>query len=366
MHRIIRLSCLMGVCLLSLTGCSININGGYSFDFQGEQVSRSLDLDVPAELTTLNLKNVHGDVRLEASETGTASVHWDLTCWADTAEEADRQAERIKMLTSQTGGEYKIEVQLPTEDKDLLRGVKSNFTLRVPSSVLAKIRNSHGNVVARQVDARLDLHNAHGDLKIENITQECQLSNAHGDITASNIPRATIEVSHGDTTVSQIHEFLLVDSTHGSIDATDVVGEIELSTTFDNIDLRNVSGVLDVSNSHGNITGVQLNCSEVVADTSFGEIELATSAPRIICETSHGGVNVTANGATLTEIKLESTFNDITLYLPADCRPSLATDVSFGDINSAFPSNGSSPIVILDTQHGDINILKLPTAEMPQ
>lgn len=360
------LFCLLTASLLS-TGCSININGGYSFDYQGEQTSRSLDLEVPAELSSLNLRNVHGDVRLEASETGLAAVHWDLTCWADTVEEADRQAERIKLLTSQAGAEYNMEVQLPTEDIKQLRGVKSNFTIRLPSSVLAKIRNSHGTITAAQLDSVLNLHGSHGDMLVENVSQECTLSNAHGDLQATNIPRATIETSHGDATVSQIHEYLSVDSSHGSIDASNLTGETDLSTTFDRIDVRNVSGTLKVRNSHGDISGTQLNCSDVSAKTSFGNIEFASSAPKIECETSHGGINVTANGAQLDEVKLESTFNDITLYLPADCRPSIATDVSFGDVNSAFAGQtGGRPVIELDAQHGDINILKLPTAEMPK
>lgn len=360
------LFCLITACMLN-TGCSININGGYSFDYQGEQTSRSLDLDVPADLTCLNLRNVHGDVQLQASETGTAAVHWDLTCWADTAEEADRQAERIKLVTSQTGDEYRLEVQLPKDDIKQLRGVKSNFTLSLPSSILAKIRNSHGSITATQLDTVLNLHGAHGDMRVENVSQECTLSNSHGDLQASNIPRAIIETSHGDATVSQIHEYLSVDSSHGSIDASNLTGETDLSTTFDRIDVRNVSGTLKVRNSHGDISGAQLNCSDVSAKTSFGDIEFASSAPRIACETSHGGINVTANGAQLSEVKLESTFNDITLYLPADCRPAIATDISFGDVNSAFAGqSGGLPVIELDAQHGDINIRKLPTAEMPQ
>lgn len=363
-NKITRLAAIASLCL---SGCSIQLNGGYSFDFQGEQATQNLDLEVPADLTQINLHNVHGNVKLEAAEDSSASANWDLTCWADTHAEADQQLERVKLVTSSNGTELDIKVELPTEDKDLLRGVRSNFVIRLPSSVIAKVRNSHGDIEATQLDAELDLHGAHGDMIVSDVIRECQLRNSHGDIELTNVPRATVDISHGDTTVKQIHEALMVDSSHGSISATDLAGDIDLSTSFDDIELRNVSGYLKISNSHGDVSGVRLNCDEVSATTSFGNIELATSAPKIVCETSHGGVNVTANNSLITDVTIKSTFDDIALHLPPGCRPAVKANASFGDVRSAFSNQaGNSPQVTLEAQHGDVNVYKLPLAEQPQ
>lgn len=350
--------------VVSVSGCSMTITNGYRFDFKGEKEARQMDIEIPATVTSLDLRNVHGDIEVLPAADGVAGLQWELTCWADTQAEATRQIERIQLVTSEEGGVFVCEVKLPTEEKEQLRGMKSNMKLRVPASLAVSIRNSHGNIVASEVACVLELHGAHGNINASRLTQPVTLENSHGDITVDDVVTATIDASHGDTLVSTVHEIVSVDSSHGHIDVRDVFGSVEVKTSHDDIMLTNVSGLVTARNSHGDITGTKLEGGRLDLDTSFGSIKVSTLANSIACKNQHGDIAIVSLSPELHEVSAKTSFSDLTLTLPIDCQPQLKTSVTFGDIESDFASSTSvGPAVELKVEHGDIRVRRMQAAE---
>ena len=352
------------VSLLAASGCSMTITNGYRFDFKGEKDTGTLDVEIPPEASVLNLTNLHGDVIIATSQDGSSSMHWDLSCWADTAEEAKRQLKQVQFTSVIEGDTFECEVLLPTEDKERLRGVKSNFTVVVPASITVNVHNSHGRIEARQVDSRLSLHNRHGDTQAIGLTQPSDITNAHGNIELQDVVSATVENSHGDTTITTAHESLKVESAHGSITVQDAMCDVEVETSFDDISLTNVVGLMVARNSHGDIFGVQLNGENLDVETSFGAIDLVSAASVIKCRNQHGDTKLATIGSKVQEISVKTSFGDATVSLPGDCEPSVSTSCTFGDATSDFQgSTKQGPKVEIAVQHGDIRLIKLPMAE---
>lgn len=355
---------LISVSLLAACGCSMTITNGYRFDFKGEKDTGTLDVEIPPEATVLDLTNLHGDVTVTTSTDGTSSMHWELSCWADTAEEAKRQLKQIQFTSAMEGDTFDCEVLLPTEDKDLLRGVKSNFTISVPASIEVKVHNSHGRIEARQVDSRLSLHNRHGNIQATELTQPSDISNAHGNIELKDVVAATVENSHGDTMVTTAHESLKVESAHGSITVQDVMCNVDVETSFDNILLTNVTGLVVARNSHGDISGTQLHGDSLDVATSFAAIDLVSAASVVKCRNQHGDAKLSAIGTNAQEISVKTSFGDATVSLPGDCQPNARTSCTFGDVKNEFQdSTSQGPVVEVEAKHGDVRLLKLATAE---
>lgn len=350
--------------VVSVSGCTMTLTNGYRFDFQGEKEARQMDIEIPATATSLDLRNLHGDVEILPAADGVAALKWELTCWADSQAEAGRQIERVQLVTSEEGGIFKCEVKLPTEEKELLRGVKSNMKLRVPASLIVSVRNSHGNIVAAELDCPVELQGAHGNIKASRLTQPLTLQNSHGDVAVEDVVEATIEVAHGDTTASTVHALLEVESSHGGVEIRDVTGNVDVKTAHDDITLTNVSGVVSARNSHGDIKGTQLHGDHLEVSSSFGSIEVTTLAASIKCRNQHGDVKITSLNPELHEISARTSFDSLTLTLPADCEPHLTTSATFGEVDSEFAATGSAgPVVELKVEHGDIRIRKQQTAE---
>lgn len=350
--------------LIAICGCSMTITNGYRFDFKGQQESKALNIEIPPETTELDLTNLHGDITITTSQDGTTNMQWDVTCWADTAEEADRQLEQIQFVSSIESGVITCEVQLPTEDKKLLRGVKSNFTLVLPESIAVNVHNSHGEIKAHNVRSQLDLDNRHGNIQAISLSQPCKITNAHGNIELQDVVTATVTNAHGDTLVTSVNDSLKLWSAHGSITVNDALGDVDVTTSHDDIFLTNINGFLVAKNSHGDISGTQLNGSKLDVETTFGNMDLISDAPEINCVNQHGAIKLTATNPSVHKVTAKTSFDSVTISLPGNCQPHTKTSCTFGDITSEFKtSTKQGPTVDVNVQHGDIRFIALPTAE---
>jgi DUF4097 and DUF4098 domain-containing protein YvlB len=347
-----------------IAGCSFDYPSGYSFDYQGEQAARAVNMDISAGVTTVNLRNVYGNVIVRASEEEDAAVHWDVTCWADTEEQAARLTKLVKFVSSiKRDTTFNCEVVFPESLVKELRGVKSNITVSIPASMAINVNNSHGDIVATNLASKADLTNSHGMLTAKGLTQDCILKNSHGDVLAEQLASATINNTHGNTVARTVSESIKIESHHGSVAILDVDGHIYAATSHDDIEVNGVGGNTSLKCSHGNIFARHLRGGVVEAETSYGNIDMHTLAKSITCESQHGEVILSAINPDLKKVKVESSFNDIHVTLANGLKPAVTTSASFGEVESEFSENSGGPEVKLHVKYGDITIRRQPNAE---
>jgi hypothetical protein len=344
-------------------GCSLDMSSGYSFDFQGEQASRTEHTDIPAEVETVDLTNLFGNVTITASENEDAAIDWNLACWADTEQEAVRLTEQVQFICSTEGNSSRCEIVLPDGPQNTLRGVKSNITISLPASMKIRAVNSHGDICATDLSSEVELKNRFGKLTVQGLTKPCDLENSHGEVLAERITSATIKTSHGKTTVRTVSESLLVRGQHSGINVQHVDGNVDVATSHHGIDIDDVGGDATITCSHGAINGRRLRGQVVVTETSHGSTDLETLATSVSCSSQHGKVALSATNPDLKSVEVSASFHDIHLTLANGLNPAITTSATFGEVDSDFAGKGSSPTIGLNVKHGGITIRQQRKAE---
>lgn len=314
------LSCLALTSLLVLSGCNINFNyvDGFSFDYTGETAEKNENDSIAAEVKTIEIENRFGDVKIEATD-GEFGWNWDLKVWADSSDDANAYLELIEMQVSEDDGKQTWRLILPEENKNLLKGVKSNLTLLVPKGVKTEMVNRHGDSDVRGVGGSLDLENAHGNLHVEDLSGDAKVKVSHGNLTGEGMSFLNAEVRHGKIDVSGIASDCKIGSQHGNVTLGSVDGELNVEVSHGSITANNVGGTVNIDASHSNVKINEL--------TQNAEISA-----------SHGSIKLT---------------------LPADASPKLDADVSHGNMSSDFENDDSGTQVLkLKAKHGNISVKK--------
>ena len=157
------------------------------------------------------LRNAWGDVALAPSPDGRLRVRAIKRVWAETAEDAQREAEALPCEVRRQGTSIEISVQRPTRRHQRSR---VDFHLAVPADVDVCLDVSKGDVEAEALRGKIDLRIARGDVKIRGHEGPAELDVVSGDIEVG-LPasaRATIDAS---TRSGSIHSALTLRQTTG-------------------------------------------------------------------------------------------------------------------------------------------------------
>lgn len=315
--RTVTLASLLLSCPLGL-GCHVHISDGYTFNYRGETAQRSSSGIINDGVTTIVVTNKFGDVDVaHTSESGSWS--WNGQCWAASQSEAEDLVSQLEMVSSQDGEKQTWSVVLP-EQRQKLRGVKSNLVIRVPAATSVVINNEHGAVVTRGLAGSTTIRNQHGAVDVSALEGLIEIRNEHGSIAADGLSgEARLDCEHGNTKVVAS------------------------------------SGLLNLSSKHGNVD-IEGSSSDVTLASQHGKASIETSGANLSCESEHCDVTIRSNNEAFETIVAEAAHSDIRLLLQPSTRPWLDLDVEHGKISSDFESSEveGSPHVRLKTEHGDI------------
>ncbi len=147
----------------------------------------------------------------------------------------------------------------------------------------------------------------------------------------------------------------------GSIHVQDISAEVKAHTSFASVSADRVTGPLRLTTSYGQIRGDQIASDRLVADSSFGNIDMtfappdATSAAEkfVDVKTSHG--SITCRQVAASRVTAHTSFGSIHM----ECLPSGPSDLqldattSHGSITCQAP-DGFTGQVDLDTSFGEV------------
>lgn len=387
----------------SLKSLRVIQTDGYRFDFSGEKVTHSDAGEVAKVASVIVVENQFGDVNISVTEE-TPRWEWELTCWADTSETAEKYATSITLQTDSRGNEQSWRLVLPTQPHNDLRGVESNLTLFVPSTVRVDLQNSHGNSkvdgvaggtktrcrhgnldllnLAGKIDAATEhgslnasqissgtLSNEHGNLTVANAEGALQVASSHGNVTLESIGgSARIVNRHGRVKSTDVAEGLHVRNEHGNVEAVRIGGAVDVATSFAKLDVRQVSGELKLRNKHGAIT-VQGGRGKVDAATVHGSIEIESPADMIRCRNEHGSIRLVSTSSALQSLDAETSFGELDVSLAVDAKTMIEAGTEHGKLESDLPvlhlnasvdnfagAERSLPRITLKNSHGNIRV----------
>lgn len=374
--------------ILVLPSCSrMGSVGGYQFDRRGETATRNDKGEIPPGVQHIKVNNQFGDVRIAIAE-GPPQWSWELTCWANTQEGAEHFTRQIALQTDQEGGRSSWTLVLPQPPVPELRGVESNLTLSVPSSVHVDVANGFGDTEIRGVQGGATARCKHGQLQLSDLGGDVTAETSFKTLTAERIPGAKLANQHGaihatevggdldvdcqygDVSVNGVSGNLRVDNAHGKVTGEKTAKRAEIRTSFAEIQLADVGGEVLLRNEHGSISARRLR-GNVDAQGEFGGIDLDVDCAEVVCRNRHGSITLNLTGSNLRRVDAETSFADLSVNVLPSLKPKIQAQTSYGKVRSDLPvlmmetgagnfeqSDPSVPRITLRNKHGDIRIKK--------
>lgn len=267
--------------LITLSGCSPFGQPHFKAERSDEHLMSAHDVSV------FNIRTGFGNIRLTGSDTTQCHVNARIHTQAGSTERARILAEDTKIILDKEDGQLDLHVDKPSFKMGESVGV--SFTIECPQNLIVDSETSYGNI---------------------------HLNTLNGAATAR--------------------------------------------TSFGNIDVNHITGPLTLKSSYGNIHGRDLDAPEVKAETSYANIDLQGNpqtyplARRLSCTTSYGNVNCRNLSAETFQIK--TSFANASLQCgpltPADAQ--IKINSSYGNVTCDLQDNYTGS-VNLSTSFGDIH-----------
>ena len=171
-------------------------------------------------------------------------------------------------------------------------------------------------------------------------------SERHGNMGAKyvirvprNVQLDRISSSNGSIHITDVDGAALVRTSNGGVYATNLKGNVDASTSNGTIEVEDVDGsaVLKTSNGRVRAEGVK---GQIDAETSNGGINVhlakADSGHPIRLGTSNGGIDLTVDQPTKSDIIASTSNSGITVHLAPSIGAQLKAHTSNGSISSDF------------------------------
>ena len=384
-------------------------------------VSRNLEGSIPATILKLHLENRSGAVIVTGVE-DTFNWQGELKCHAPDEQTANEFADRCQIEASEADGTFRLVLKVPEGNRT--PRVESDLRVRVPKTVAVEVNNSFGvtevtqirqtvrvrnqsggialKSIAGEVDAATSfaaieaehigpakLHNQSGAIDVSKVAGDLAATTSFGTLNAHNV-KGTVELANQSGAITAIaiagelkartsFGSLRVQDTgpanlsnqSGSLEATHVAGNLVAKTSFALLAVQYIQGEADLANQSGEITAAGIN-GALSAHTSFARMRLSGPSPTIHAWNQSGAIEISAESVQTTRIEATTSFSAIHLRLPAEAKPLIMAQTTFGEVHSDFPvvmkntlsqeqfaADPSIPKVTLQTQSADINITRL-------
>ena len=117
----------------------------------------------------------------------------------------------------------------------------------------------------------------------------------------------------------------------GAIKFADIAGDVKGKTSYSSVDCRDVVGAIEVGTSYGNINCSGITSSDIVASSSFGNINIKCSEASDAelsakITTSYGNIDFDGPNGFSGEVDLSTSFGAIKTDIPVTVKGSLSRD----------------------------------------
>ena len=383
--------------------------------------TQTFEVSGPAEL---EVRTDAGDVTVIAADVQDIEVEIIKTAWAATQEDAQAEAEAIRITTQQQGNRLTLSYLAPARPQ-VVRSNELNtvsFVIRVPVETAvsltaglgslrlegttgnAILNASFGAIQVSGVTGALTVEGKLGDITVESVdagADGIDLRATFGEITATGLDGGSLVVgsNNGDITLRQVsfsgtmeveEEFgdvLVEQAEASSLNITNTNGDVDITDCL-------LSGDLEAISTFGTITVAGTSAENFTLETNNGDISLDGGSGMLAITNSFGDVTITGAGNVTLQIttmngeiefsgslngevshRVENSFGSIRLAIPAESAFDVEFTTEFGEITSELPitisgslsttemsgsMNNCGPLLTVQTNNGDISLTVLP------
>jgi DUF4097 and DUF4098 domain-containing protein YvlB/polyhydroxyalkanoate synthesis regulator phasin len=268
------------------------------------------------------LSNAWGDVALGVSPDERLRVRAVKRVWAETAEDAQREAEALPVEVRRQ--EATIEINVPRPVRRHQRS-RVDFHLSVPAGVGVRLDVAKGDVEAEGLRGKLDLRIARGDVKIRAQDGPTALDVISGDLQVAAVRGdVRLDVRSGDIAVRDLAGSLRGRIIHGDV-AISEAGEVSLDIVHGDVALTQARGDVDIETKSGDVALAGVRAGEARVRTLSGDVEIS--------------VEELGEGAA---VHVETMSGDITAGLPAAAHATIEASTRTGSVQSRLPLRETS------------------------
>ena len=287
-------------------------------------ITRSIAKSFAAQPTGhLQVATFGGNIEVQASRDGTASVRAIERIHAGSDAEAEKIVQKLALSIEQHGADIVCSAEYPEQGLGFHFGswppIGVDFVVTVPARFETNLRTSGGNVVVGDLAGRVHARTSGGNIELGSLGGEVDASTSGGNVTLRDGGgRAELRTSGGEIKVGR------------------VAGPAVLSTSGGDIKVESVENELDASTSGGDIRAW-------IAGPLKGDSAL---------ETSGGSVEVTVAGTAGFTLDAATSGGDVTV-------DNLTVTLSNGVVGSSRLKgivNSGGPLLKLRSSGGDISI----------
>jgi DUF4097 and DUF4098 domain-containing protein YvlB len=215
----------------------------------------------------------------------------------------------------------------------------ADVTVRVPRGKSVVIDNGVGTVVARDVDADLNLATNSGHVEVTGAT---------GSVS--------VDTGSGHVTVAHVEGPLHLDTGSGHVSVTDVEAKsVHVDTGSGHVDLDDVdSSTVYVDTGSGRVEARAVSADDLVIDTGSGSVTLQLErmgGGEFVIDTGSGGIDLRLPPDASADVKVDTGSGGIELDLTGSYRMRHQEEDE-----AEFTIGGGDADVMLDTGSGSVRI----------
>jgi len=290
---------------------------------------------------TVSIKNQFGDIEVIPTNTDEVKIHAEIEVGANTKEEAEEYAEKIKIKTELTRSELKIETIYP-EKKVVLSGKQRlqhqvDLEISVPRFAPVRIENSFGGIEVRDLEQALYIGGKFGGVEVLDCGK-IEINNSHGGVYVERAKDILLIENHfGGVEVEDANGSVTVDNSHGGIEVRDVKQGAKIYNKYGSIELSDIQGDCEVRNIHGSVELSNVDMVDVI--NKYGPTTIENASGKVTVQSAHGSVTIELYKSPIQKILVITSFQPIELILPRDVACKISAETSYGSIESDFPLN---------------------------
>jgi hypothetical protein len=355
----------------------------FGYDEFTYEESREITPPFPSKL---HLRNSHGEVEIQGTDTENITIDFQKIIWRRTEEQADEVNEKLQMTIDQDGTTLTVGTNRSEFGR---KRFETNFKILVPEGMDIKVKNSyglvkaakvgntridnrHGEVDASDIDGELIITNKYEDVDVNTVSSDCRVENRHADISIHDAGgKVRLGHSYGRIELGNITQDVTIEGKYSEVWGENLGGRVDIITSYKNVILLNVGptkitnkqsrievdgiresldifhryGKVELSNLQGNlfidgknvgVYGKSVVGSSISISSSYRDVDLTGFSGKTTITLSHGDVRL--DPLPLTHpIRVEGKYAKISLLWPDQEKYPFEAHAKGGDIKWNLP-----------------------------
>ena len=317
---------------------------------------------------SLQVQNQRGAVNITASEDNQIHITVHKRINADREEEAENWNKSTRPQISVSGSVVTVNANNQGAGD---HWVSSDLDITVPRKASVVVSTRHGDVSVMGRDGNAEITNQHGDVSVTDLSGNLSLNLDHSSARISGIG--------SDVTVQGRANDVSFEEVKGSVRLNgDFMESVKLSRVAKNVSFKSTRTDMDFAKLDGNLS---LDSGDLEADSVTGPLRLRTRSKDIMIngitsdvhlQNQNGAVEIHINK--LGNVEVTNAKGDIRIFVPEKAGFQVDAQARDGEIQTDFSElkidnqenrssasgsvNGGGPHIVLNNEHGTIEIRK--------